>query len=101
MSKIRKSAKGEQCQVRIPGVCNYNPETVVLAHLNSGSITGKGIGSKGPDFLAAYACSSCHDAYDRRIVVNFSREYVVVCFYEAVFRTQIILVRRGLLNYEA
>jgi len=32
-SKIRASAKGEDCQVRVEGVCNFNPETTILAHL--------------------------------------------------------------------
>ncbi|MGA6102116.1 nuclease domain-containing protein [Psychrobacter pocilloporae] len=29
MSKLRKSAQGQQCTLRLTG-CNYNPETVVL-----------------------------------------------------------------------
>ena len=29
---LRKLAKGRDCQVRLPGICNGNPETVVLAH---------------------------------------------------------------------
>ena len=33
MSKLRKSAKGQLCLVRLPGVCNHNAETTVLAHL--------------------------------------------------------------------
>ncbi|BBI46989.1 hypothetical protein KPSA1B_105772 [Pseudomonas syringae pv. actinidiae] len=31
--KLRASAKGQDCTVRIPAICNYNPETTVLAHL--------------------------------------------------------------------
>ncbi|WP_258177743.1 DUF1364 domain-containing protein [Photobacterium phosphoreum] len=34
-NKLRKAAKGQQCSVQILGVCNFNPETVVLAHLPS------------------------------------------------------------------
>jgi hypothetical protein len=97
MSKIRKSAKGEQCQVRIPGVCNFNPETVVLAHLNSGSISGRGMGLKSPDYLATYACSNCHDLYDGRTKQSID-EWQLICFYEGVFRTQKILFEKGLLN---
>lgn len=61
--KLRDSARGQDCTVRIPGVCNFNPETTVLAHLPSGS---KGVGMKGPDNIAVFACSCCHDILDRR-----------------------------------
>ena len=32
MVNLRKAAKGQMCQIRIPGSCNHNPETSVLAH---------------------------------------------------------------------
>lgn len=32
MANLRKEARGRECQVRIYGVCNGNPETTVLAH---------------------------------------------------------------------
>ena len=63
MSKLRKSAKGQECTLHISGVCNYNPETTVLAHLPS---EFKGMGKKSPDYCACFACSSCHDEVDGR-----------------------------------
>lgn len=33
MADLRKAARGRECQVRIPGVCNGNPETTILAHI--------------------------------------------------------------------
>lgn len=33
MADLRKAARGRECQVRIPGVCNGNSETSVLAHI--------------------------------------------------------------------
>jgi len=63
MSKLRKSAKGQDCTLNIVGVCNYNPETTVLAHLPS---EFKGMGNKSPDYCACFACSDCHDAIDGR-----------------------------------
>ncbi|EJN2318773.1 DUF1364 family protein, partial [Escherichia coli] len=27
MVDLRKAARGQMCQVRIPGYCNHNPET--------------------------------------------------------------------------
>jgi len=61
--KLRSSAKGEQCTVNIAGVCNYNPETVVLAHLPDES---NGMGKKSDDISSCYACSACHDVIDGR-----------------------------------
>ena len=55
--KIRQSARGERCTLRIPGVCNGDPETVVLCHAPSRS---KGLATKSDDTWAAYGCSSCH-----------------------------------------
>jgi hypothetical protein len=61
--RIRDSARGEECSLRLP-CCNHNPETTVLAHLR---IFGwSGIAQKPHDFLAVYACSDCHSEMDRR-----------------------------------
>lgn len=63
--KLRDSARGQDCQLRIPGVCNGNPETVVWCHLN-GQEFGKGMGHKSHDIFGFYGCSACHDVYDGR-----------------------------------
>ncbi|EIZ8685769.1 DUF1364 family protein, partial [Shigella sonnei] len=31
MVDLRKAARGQMCTVRIPGYCNHDPETSVLA----------------------------------------------------------------------
>jgi hypothetical protein len=62
-NKLRDSAKGQDCTVRIYGKCNHNPETTVLCHLPCGD---KGMGIKSPDNMAVFACSACHDALDGR-----------------------------------
>ena len=66
MSKksLRTLAQGQPCMVRIPGVCNGNPETTVLAHIRRGNVAG--MGQKPPDLCGVWACSSCHDAMDGR-----------------------------------
>lgn len=61
--KYRDAARGQDCTVRLPGICNFNPETVVLAHLPCGQ---KGMGMKGFDTIAVDACSACHDVIDGR-----------------------------------
>lgn len=65
MTPIRKAARGQDCTLRIPGVCNYNPETTVLCHSPYLS-SGRGMGLKAPDEDACFGCSACHDRLDRR-----------------------------------
>lgn len=61
-SKITLSANGQDCTLRLPGICNFNPETTVFAHI--GTIRGMGI--KCSDIMGVYGCSSCHDEIDRK-----------------------------------
>ena len=96
MSKIRESARGQECQVRLPGICNHNPETVCWAHAN-GSAAGKGIGMKSPDILGAYACSSCHDEIDRR-TQKADRIEVRLAFWEGHARSVLMLLKQGLIK---
>ena len=94
MSKIRESAKGENCAIRIPGICNHNAETVVLAHYRLAGTCG--IGMKPNDCQAAYSCSNCHDAVDGRLKTGLSADELKVAFAEGVMRTQQILIKLGL-----
>lgn len=61
--KARDSARGEDCQLRL-ACCNCDPSTTVLAHIRK--FGWAGAAQKPDDFLAVYACSACHDAFDRR-----------------------------------
>ena len=99
MSKITASANGQECTVRIPGVCTGNSETVVWAHAN-GSAAGKGIGMKSPDLLGAYACQACHDCYDRRTPLpkGECREDIELAFWEGHARSLNILLALGLVK---
>lgn len=63
-SHYLKAAQGQECQVRIPEVCNGNPETVVAAHSNQ-YIHGKGGALKAHDCFVAWACSDCHRELDQ------------------------------------
>ncbi|MFO5541033.1 nuclease domain-containing protein, partial [Klebsiella pneumoniae] len=42
MANLRKEARGRECTVRIPGHCNGNPETSVLAHYRLAGTCGTG-----------------------------------------------------------
>jgi len=94
---IRKSARGQTCQVRVPGVCNHNPETTVLAHMN-----GAGMGAKAADHEAAYACSACHEWLDGGYVQQgCSRADRDLAHLFGVIRTQRILIDMGLIEVAA
>lgn len=100
MSKVTQSARGEQCQIRIPHVCRAPvTETVVWCHAN-GSAAGKGIGMKSHDFLGAYGCQGCHDVYDRRVNLppGMCREDVELAFWEGHARSLVMLVKKGLVK---
>ncbi|HAW8060225.1 TPA: DUF1364 family protein [Escherichia coli] len=87
--------KAKVCQVRIPGVCNGNPETSVLAHIR---LTGLcGTGTKPPDLIATIACSACHDEIDRR--THFvDAAYAKECALEGMARTQVIWLKEGVIK---
>ena len=101
-TKLRASAEGRECQIRIPGVCNGNPETTVLCHLPGG-----GMGRKQPDLLGAWGCSACHDVVDGRVKVKrwalgdtspYCEQEIYVMFLEGVIRTQQIWLDEGLVE---
>ncbi|ASM53667.1 hypothetical protein PNIG_a1518 [Pseudoalteromonas nigrifaciens] len=91
--KIRNSARGQECQVRIPGVCNGNNETVILAHVGKGS----GMGQKCDDIHATYACSACHDVIDGRVRIGDPRINRLYA-YDAMVRTQKLLLEQELIK---
>jgi hypothetical protein len=55
--KVRKSAEGESCTMRLVGICDRDPKNVSLCHVNS---FRKGVGNKSHDIHAYYGCNSCH-----------------------------------------
>lgn len=62
-TKVLRSAKGQTCTARFPGICNGDPATTVFAHLN-GHAFGKGMGIKAHDILGFHSCDGCHAYYD-------------------------------------
>lgn len=91
--KLRDSARGQSCTLRLPGVCNFDPETTVLAHLPCGQ---KGMGMKGPDMIAVFACSACHDRLDAR--TSAAPAVTGADMLRALAETQLIWIRDGLLT---
>jgi len=78
--------------IRLSGVCNGNPETTVLAHYRLIGISGAGM--KSPDEIAAWACSDCHDAVDRRRYMELDFTAVRLAHAEGVFRTWVARAKK-------
>jgi len=87
---LRKEAKGRECTIRIPGVCNWDNSTSVLCHLN-----GAGMALKEHDLHAAIGCSKCHDCVDLRNTFNYLTDEIKLMHLEAVIRTQKIWIEEG------
>lgn len=64
---LLRLARGQDCTLQIPSVCNGNAETVVSAHSNWHD---KGMSIKASDCYIAWACSACHHAVDQGSKLN-------------------------------
>ena len=97
MSKIRKSARDKDCEIRIPGICNFNPETTVAAHIRVAGLCG--VGSKPSDLLTVRACSDCHDVIDGRANNDlYTMDQIDSMTLEAMCRTLSAYEKEGLVN---
>lgn len=67
MSKLRRSARGQECQLETPH-CSHDPAETVLCHGR-----GAGFGTKLKDFVAIYACAGCHAYLDSCNEKDFDR----------------------------
>ena len=82
--------------VRIPKVCNFNSETVVLAHIRLTGVSGMGM--KSPDLIGAWACSACHDEIDGRTNRSgLTRDELRLAHYDGMVRTIVQLEKEGLI----
>jgi hypothetical protein len=88
--KLRNSARGQSCAFQIPGICNGDPETVVLCHAPS---EVKGAGNKSPDFWAAHGCHACHEHLDQHRLPRVDEQFF---WLRGIFRTWQRWVDRGL-----
>lgn len=96
MSKITASARGEDCQVRITGVCTYDPATTIWSHCRHGA-AGKGKAIKAVDLAGAYACTACDAAYDQMIGTTQTREQIDADWNMGHFRSLKRLAEKGLI----
>ena len=90
--KLQRSARGHACTMNVSGICNYNPDTSVLAHIQ---VDGGKMGGKTHDFSACIACSDCHEWLDRYIGTEEDRLFYTR---RAMVRTWEIWIQAGLIK---
>lgn len=95
---LRQSARGEDCLVRIPGACPFNPEMTIWSHYR-GSAGGKGLGLKSDDLNGAYCCTVCDAIYDgqRPPPKGMTMEEVKLCWHEGHVRSIIRAREKGVI----
>ena len=95
---LREFARGQRCQVRLPG-CLEGTETVVLAHIRRGGVAG--VGMKPPDLCGIHACHSCHDIIDGRKLLDtalFSRDDLDTVILAALCRTLALVSKNEVID---
>jgi hypothetical protein len=74
-SKYLAACRGEQCYLRVNGICRLNPndETIVPCHENSLS-AGKGMGLKASHERTVPGCYWCHAWLDQGTALRHQKE---------------------------
>ncbi len=91
--KYTKSARGQMCQIRLEGICNFNRDTTVFAHVGGG-----GMGTKHSNIEGSYACSACHDVIDYRVRIDMDRDIIKLRALEGGVRTRKIMIDEEVLK---
>jgi hypothetical protein len=95
---IRQSARNEECDVRIPGVCTFDTCTTIWSHYR-GHAGGKGFALKSIDEAGAYCCTSCDAVYDgqRSRPSGMTKEAVDLMWLQGHIRSLRKLKAKGLI----
>lgn len=96
MSKLTDSARGRECQIRVPFACLRTTDTTVACHVRMADISGMSL--KAPDIFIAFGCFACHEVVDGRRKTDYTPEQRRTMLLEGMMRTQAILWREGLIR---
>lgn len=91
--EFTRLAKGKACLIRLPLICNKNPETTVPCHFRL--IGYSGMALLALPILVAFGCSACHDYVD-----THKDDETQLAFAHGVFRTQVYLIENNLVKWE-
>ncbi len=87
--KLRDSARGQDCTMRVAGTCYNHSSTTVLAHVNT---EGGCMGGKSDDYSACFACHDCHQWLDLNLGTEEDRLFYTR---RAMVRTWRIWIEEG------
>jgi hypothetical protein len=99
VSKIRESARGEECLVRLPETCKWLPEYTIWSHAPFSS-GGKGRGIKAIDLAGAYCCTACDAVVDGQAKppAGYTKQDVAVAWFHGHLRSLVRLQEKGLIK---
>ena len=83
---LREFARGQECDLRISGVCSYDTTKVVLCHLPTSNLAG--MGQKMPDEVSCHGCFECHQVIDGRVKTDLTPVQLDCIKFHAMARTQ-------------
>lgn len=95
--RIRDSARGEECLVRIPGVCRGGTEHTIWSHAPLGA-AGKGGAIKSLDLCGAYCCTACDEVIDGQAKppAGYTRAMAMLDWFMGHMRSLVRLRQKGL-----
>jgi hypothetical protein len=93
--KLLDHARGQDCQVNLPYICNQNSETVVAAHSNFIE-HGHAMSIKAHDIFIAFCCSDCHREIDQGSTLT--KEEKRFYWTRGHIRTLLIMLEQGILK---
>ena len=96
-ARIRESARGEECTVRIPGVCRGHPDYTIWSHAPLGA-AGKGRSLKALDLCGAYCCTACDAVIDGQAPLpgGYTRAMAMNDWFMGHMRSLVRLRQKGL-----
>jgi hypothetical protein len=97
-TRIRQSARGEDCDVRLPEVCTFDPAHTIWSHYR-GLAGGKGFAIKSVDAAGAYCCTRCDAVYDGQAPrpEGMTKADVDLAWLQGHIRSLVKLTEKGLI----
>lgn len=95
--RLRDSANGEECLVRIPG-CPGDPAMTIWSHAPLGA-AGKGKSIKALDLCGAYCCTYCDAVIDgqRPMPAGYTRDQALMDWFYGHMRSLVRARQKGVL----